>query len=88
MNYDHDVLGVGNSCHPANQEETEVFQSEDLNECLQYARENNDFEPLEFAIELQTERLRIAKKLIEICQECTGDNVYIKNQLQKIKNYL
>jgi hypothetical protein len=22
MNYDHDVLGVGNSLHPANQEET------------------------------------------------------------------
>ena len=79
--------GWGNGYTPE-EKETEVFQSEDLNECLQYARENGDFAPLEFAIELQTERLRIAKKLIELCQDVTGDNVYIKNQLQKAKNYL
>ena len=51
-NYDNDILGVGNICHPANQEETEVFQSEDIQECLQYARDNGDFEPLEFAVKI------------------------------------
>ena len=87
MNYDHDVLGVGNSCHPANQEETEVFQSEDLNECLQFARDNGDFEPLEFAIELQTERLRIAKELIDELKD-GAISESTANKLQLIKNYL
>lgn len=87
MNYDHYVLGVGNSNHPANQEETELFQSEDLNECLSYAKCIGDFDALEFAIELQTERLRIAKKLIdELKKELSTEDQ--KNKLQRIKNYL
>lgn len=88
MNYDHDVLGVGNSSHPANQEETDVFQSEDLDECLQHAKEEFEFEPLEFAINLQYERLKIAKKLIDELQVATTGNSYIKNKIQRIKNYL
>lgn len=87
MNYDHDVLGVGNSSHPANQEETDVFQSEDLFECMEHAKENNDFEPLEFAIELQYERLKTAKKLIdELISGAVSESTTIK--LQRIKNYL
>lgn len=87
MNYDHDVLGVGNSSHPANQEETDVFQSEDLDECLQHAKEEFEFEPLEFAINLQYERLRIAKKLIdELISGAISESTTIK--LQRIKNYL
>ena len=74
--------------HPANQEQKKVFQSDDLQECLEYAKDTEDLEPLQFAIELQKKNSMIAKKIIELCQDATGYNVYIKHQLQKIKNYL
>ncbi len=51
-NYDDDVLGVGNSQHPSNQEpEEEVnFESNDLQKCLDYYKDTGDIEPLENAI--------------------------------------
>ena len=79
--------GWGNGYAPEEKEETEVFQSEDLEECLYYGENYEDYRPLRFAIELQTERLRIAKKLIDELKDfSTG--VIMKNKLQQIKNYL
>lgn len=87
MNYDYDVLGLGNSDHPANQEQIEDLESEDLNECLDFAMNYDDFKPLLLAIELQTERLEIAKKLIDDL-DSKLENKEHKCEIQKIKSYL
>lgn len=79
--------GWGNGYAPEEQEETDGFQSEDLDDCLQHAKEEFEFEPLEFAINLQYERLKIAKKLIdELISGAVSESTTIK--LQRIKNYL
>lgn len=50
--YDHDVIGAGNSEHPYNRPpmEEELFESDNIQECLNYAKLANDFEPIEAAI--------------------------------------
>lgn len=48
--YDHDVLGVGNPDHPANQEELE-FDLETLENCLAHYKEYDVVDPLIESIE-------------------------------------
>lgn len=64
MNYDNDVLGVGNSQHPANQEpeKEEEFYSTDLQECLNHYKDTLDCEPLENAIYENELKLKRANK--------------------------
>ena len=64
MNYDEDELGVGNSQHPANQEpeEEEYFESDDLQECLDYFRATNDIDHLENAIALNELKKQMVKE--------------------------
>lgn len=64
MNYDDDVLGVGNPLHPANQEpeKEEYFESDNLQECLDYFRATNDIDPLENAIALNELKKQMVKE--------------------------
>jgi len=88
--YDDMWLGVGNSMHPFNQEpeEEEIFESDVLQDCLDYARFEHDLEPLESAIQNQETIIEKSVDLIAFCQDISGDNVLIKNILQEIKNLL
>jgi hypothetical protein len=63
-NYDHDVIGIGNPDHPANEKEAEYFISEDLKECLGHFIETKEIGPLEEAIEVIN--FRIAKASEEL----------------------
>lgn len=52
MDYDNNVLGVGNEQHPANQEETtqDELITNSLESCLDFYKVTEDSEPLENAI--------------------------------------
>lgn len=67
INYDNDVLGTENPEHPANQKETPHFESNNLQECLDYYKETGDSEPLENAI-FHTEKAkeRAVKDITEV----------------------
>jgi len=92
MNYDNDILGIGNSDHPANQEqiESETFESNNLWECLDYTKEFKDFELIENAITLQN--TIIEKAIIDldflIDTYHHTDQSLLKNKLVKIKTDL
>jgi hypothetical protein len=79
---DHFVLGVGNSSHPANQEETEL-------ELTIEEQMENEICDLERKIWELTIRIKyrewVNKKIVELCQEVCGDNTYIFNKLKEIK---
>jgi hypothetical protein len=81
-NYDNDVLGVGNSLHPANQEETEKELT---------IEEQMENEICDLKRKIQELRIRIIyreavnKKIVELCQAVCGDNTYIFNKLKEIK---
>jgi hypothetical protein len=82
INYDNDVLGVGNSLHPANQEETEL-------ELTIEEQMENEICDLERKIQELTIRIKyreaVNKKIVELCQAVCGDNTYIFNKLKEIK---
>ena len=81
MNYDHDVLGVGNSSHPANQEEQELdLSNEELHSLVLDLQ--SEIRQLENAIKY---RKAVNKKIVEICQAAAGENTYIINKLKEIK---
>lgn len=66
-NYDKDVIGSNNPIHPANEKETEDFQSEDLQECLYYYKDTGDSVPLENAIfNTEIAKKRAVKDLTEV----------------------
>ena len=67
-----------------------VFDSSDLFECLDFAKQNDDFSHLETAISLNHKNKREAKILIKELLDAHShtDNDYLKNKLTKIKNLL
>ena len=72
-------------------EETDlVFDSSDLFECYEYAKQNDDYSHLETAISLTYKNKREAKILIQELLDAHShtDNDYLKNKLTKIKNLL
>lgn len=90
-NYDKDYLGTNNSQHPANQEqESETFESNNLEECLNYAKDFKDFELIENAITLQNTIIEKAISeldfLIDVYRHT--DQTLLKNKLVKIRTEL
>jgi len=63
--------------HPANQEETPIFESNDLQECLDYFRETNDSEPFENAIS-QNELVKqmVKEDLVEVIKLLRTKGLY------------
>jgi hypothetical protein len=90
-NYDHDVLGVGNSLHPANQQE---LQQEDIlltpleleNEHLYKENQilKNSLKELKELLEYRTAYNKLTVKLCQQALE-SSDNTYIINKLNEIK---
>ena len=81
MNYDEMVLGVGNSLHPANQEETEIeltIEEQMENEICDLKRKINQ---MHNAIAY---RKAVNAKIVELCQAVCGDNTYIFNKLNEL----
>lgn len=80
-NYDHDVIGVGNSQHPANQEETEQELSyEELQSLVLDLK--SDIRQLTNSMKYRKET---NKKIVEACQNACGDNTYVFNKLKDIR---
>jgi hypothetical protein len=88
--YDYYVLGLGNEDHPANRVEIEqeVFESENLQECMNYAKDYCDFEPLESAI-YNVEKIKIkAVENIDFCLNFDTENILIREKLLEIRRML
>jgi len=89
QNYDEIVLGVENSQHPANQgEEQEDFDSVNLQECLDYAKETKDFEWIETAIIMQNTAIEKAVLELDYLVNICGDNTLLRNRLKALKREL
>ena len=90
MNYDKDYLGSQNDLHPSNIEENEIFESNNISECLEYAKDFKDFEPLENAILHQETIIEKAILDIQFLIDCTRyeKNLHIKNNLIKLRTIL
>lgn len=70
--------------------EFEEFTSTDLNECLDYAKEFKDYEPLEFAIDENTNKIERAIETIQflIDKARVDGNNYMANKLISIRTNL
>ena len=89
QNYDEIVLGVGNIQHPANQrDEQEDFDSVNLQECLDYAKETKDFEWIETAIIMQNTVIEKAVSELDYLVNICGDNTLLRNRLKALKREL
>ena len=91
MILDHYIEGTFDPNNPSNQEPvTEEFYSEDLSECLQFAKDNQDFEPLENAIFLHETKVKNAmeKVMFSLDAMAHSENAFIINQLLAIKREL
>ena len=90
MNYDDQVLGVGNSFHPANQQEIETdhFESNNLQKCLDYAKDFKDFEPIENAIIDQNVAIEKAISELNFLIDSCIQNKFMQNRLIALKRQL
>jgi hypothetical protein len=70
--------------------EFEEFTSTDLNECLDYSKEFSDYEPLEAAIDENTNKIERAIEAIQflIDKARVDGNNYMANKLISIRNNL
>ena len=67
------------------------FDSYDLYECLEYAKENNDFEQLEKAIAYHCKNIREAKEELVLLRDtatASGKATFYKEKANKILNIL
>jgi putative salt-induced outer membrane protein YdiY len=89
-NYDHDVLGTGNPEHPYNKEliEEEIFESDNIQECMDYSKLAYDYEPLENAVYKQETIIEKAISEIDFCIDILHNNSLAKNRLLKVKHLL
>ena len=90
QNYDEIVLGVENSQHPANQreDEQEDFDSVNLQECLDYAKDTKDFEWIENAIINQNTAIEKAVSELDYLVNICGDNTLLRNRLKALRREL
>lgn len=86
--YDHDVLGIGNPHHPANQLELE-FPPRTLDECIEHFKEHNDSDPLMEKIDDLKLQMDRGKELsIELIKHLRKNNLHgAANQLCKIRDH-
>lgn len=91
MNLDDYIEGRFDPNNPANQEIiADEFYSEDLSECLDYAKDNENFGPLENAIFLHETKVKKAIEKIMFAMDAMShsDNLFIIKQLLEIKTEL
>ena len=89
-NYDHDILGVGNAHHPANQEPLEYDTPVNMSQALSWYSEFNDTTYLLEQLEQNAALINsIKEKLVEITKFSRAANQnFIANELSKIKQQL
>ncbi len=89
-NYDHDALGTGNPNHPANRKEVPQFQSDDLQECLDYYFETQNIVPLINAVEVNKNKLdKAVRDIQEIVDICVASEIdLLKNKLITVRKNL
>lgn len=88
MTLDNYIGGDFDSLNPSNQEPAfEDFESDNIQECLDYAKEFEDFEPLENAIENQVQVIEKAIEELQLCVDSIKhtDRVWLQNRLIRIK---
>ena len=68
--------------------EQEMFESDNLNECLNYSKLANDYEPLEAAIYNNDTIIENAISEIQFCIDCLQKNDLVKNRLLAVKRKL
>lgn len=88
--YDHYVIGIGNPDHPYNRPEMEeeMFESDNIQECMDYSKLASDYEPLEAAIINQESIIEMASSEIDYLKDMCVHNSLLKNRLQKLKKLL
>lgn len=86
MDYDNEVLGVENREHPAN-EHNYIFESDDLDDCLDHYKKTGDLGPLENAINTNRKIMYENKKIIaDVMVDCeTSNRSDLSLKLWKIK---
>jgi hypothetical protein len=86
--YDYDVIRTGNPDHPYNRPpmEEEMFESDNLSECLDYCKLANDYEPLEAAILNQETVIEKAVSELQFCVDAMAhsDNTLVPNRLRRV----
>lgn len=80
-NYDNDVLGVGNSLHPANQVELDPVLSYEEEMEAEILHLESQINQMKNAVAY---RKAVNAKIIELCQAVCGDNTYIFNKLNEL----
>lgn len=70
------------------QEQETIFESNNISDCLDYAKDCKDFEPLECAILNQVTIIEKAVSELQFCIDCSTQNSLVKNRLQILKNLL
>lgn len=67
MEYDNDYLGVGNNQHPANQpdQKPDEYDFDDVWDCIEYAENEGDFDPLKGKVKDLLEIIKNLKKQIK-----------------------
>ncbi len=88
MNPDDYIEGMQDMNHPANRIEEETFESDNLQECLDYAKTFNDYEPMEAAIYNNDTIIKNAISEIQFCIDCLQNNSLVKNRLLAVKRKL
>jgi len=89
MNPDDYIEGTHNRMNPANWNETiDLFESDNILECLDYAKDSDDFEPIENAIIKQETIIENAINELQFLMDSCNENVWMRNKLIAIKSKL
>lgn len=89
MNPDDYIMGTFDPTNPINMDEQiEVFESDNISECLDYQKYCGDYEPLENAIAHQETVIEKAISEIKFCIDSTINNSLVRNRLQEVKRKL
>ena len=84
-----DTYNDHNPDNPINQEQySESFESDVLSECLDYAKEFNDYELIEKAIVNQETIIEKAVSEIEFLIDSLNHNTMFKNRMYKLRTLL
>jgi len=88
MNPDDYITGTHDPLNPANWKEEEIFESDNLQECLDYAKLAYDFEPMEAAIYNNETIIENAISETQFCIDTLQNNNLVKNRLLAVKRKL
>jgi hypothetical protein len=91
MNPDDYIEGTHNPLNPVNwDDQLETFESDNIQECYNYAVESDDFEPLQNSITNQETVIETVISELELLINALShsDNVWLKNKLRQMKSKL